>query len=518
MKHKTNLINSTLILLLIFFFTQCDSKKNFEQISSFPSISPDYTEVTVPCNIAPLNFRINEEGKTFNVIINNNQQQFSIHSKNGKIHIPEKKWKNIIQNSAGKSIEMKIFVQSKTGNKEFKPFPIYISNDSIDPYIAYRLIHPGYYSWSGLKIKQRSLENFEETSLVENQVIEKNCVNCHSFNQNNPDEFLIHIRGSRGGTYFVDGKKITKTDLKIETMPGSATYPAWHPGGKFVAFSSNQVRQNFYAHAEKSIEVYDLISTLILYDRETNEITNIVTADSINPMQTFPSWSPDGKYLYYCRAVSDSTNYHRDLTDIQKIHYDLVRQVFDENSKTFGEMETVFNAKEMNKSVSFPRISPDGKWLVFTLQDYGTFPIWHDEADLFLLDLETGEFKNMGINSDKTESYHSWSSNGKWLVFSSKRMDGRSARPFFAHFGGWENIGKPFVLPQKKPDHYSEMLESFNIPEFVSGKIKVDSRAFENSSTTEAIRAVPGKNSLIKFWKLSEEIKPASAVEKGIHE
>ena len=62
----------------------------------------------------------------------------------------------------------------------------------------------------------------------------------------------------------------------------------------------------------------------------------------------------------------------------------------------------------------------------------------------------------MSLNSDETESYHSWSSNGKWLVFSSKRGDGLTARPYFAYFGSPDNVGKPFVLPQKDPTLYKE--------------------------------------------------------------
>ena len=136
----------------------------------------------------------------------------------------------------------------------------------------------------------------------------------------------------------------------------------------------------------------------------------------------------------------------------------------------------------MNKSASFPRISPDGKYLVFTLADYGTFPIWHREADLYLLNLQSNIVKKMDINSDETESYHSWSVNGNWLVFSSKRADGRSARPYFAYIDSSGKQGKEFLLPQKDPSIYDRMLESFNIPEFVTGRIKVNPRDFAKAT------------------------------------
>ena len=274
--------------------------------------------------------------------------------------------------------------------------------------------------------------------------------------------------------------------------------------------------QSFYALRAKSIEVYDLISSLILYDKQTNEITNITTQDTINPLQTFPSWSPDGKYLYFCRAVQDETNEGRDINDIKNIHYNLVRKPFQQETKTFGETEMVFNASEHNKSVSFPRISPDGKYLVFTLQNYGTFPIWHEEADLYIINLQTYEVKELNVNSNKTESYHAWSSNGKWLVFSSKRIDGRSARPFFAHIGSDGVAGKPFVLPQKDPAHYEKMLESFNIPELISDKINFSPRNFASASNQAAINAKSdGENNNLKIIKT--ENKNISE-DKGIHE
>jgi hypothetical protein len=107
---------------------------------------------------------------------------------------------------------------------------------------------------------QRCIETFNEEPVIDNRILDMNCINCHSFSQRSPDKFMVHIRGSHGGTYFVDNASITRRDPKIDAMPGGATYPAWHPGGRFVAYSSNQVRQAFYARPEKVIEVFDLVS------------------------------------------------------------------------------------------------------------------------------------------------------------------------------------------------------------------------------------------------------------------
>ena len=486
------------IIIGIFFSISCSSEinENIQKTGRKPVIEPDYADVTIPPNIAPMNFSISEKGAFFKVVATSGLtgNQIKINSSDGIIRFPEKSWRKLVNESLGDTIEFRTYSsKNRRGTiEEYKPFYMAVAREKIDPYLVYRLILPGYYSWSDIKIVQRSLESFSEESLIENQIMEKNCANCHSFNRNNADRFLIHIRGSLGGTYFVEDGKITRTDPKIDAMPGGATYPSWHPEGRYVAFSSNQVKQSFYSLPGKNIEVFDLVSSLILYDRKNNEIITITDRDTTKYLQTFPSWSPDGKYLYFCRAPQYKSGTSPDLEEIKNTHYNLVRKSFNPESRSFGETEIVFNASEINKSASFPRISPDGKYLIFTLADYGTFPIWHREADLYLLDMHSGVVDKMNINSDETESYHTWSINGKWLVFSSKRLDGRSARPYFAHIDSLGNQGKEFVLPQKDPSLYSRMLESFNIPEFVNGRINLKPRDFANASRQVALKAKPG--------------------------
>ena len=516
-------------LMLLFvgtlFMVSCSKgiKGTIQVTGQKPDIFPDYCDITIPPNIAPLNFSIKENGRAFKVIASDeaNDYQVTINSKGRNIIFPEDKWKKLTAKSRGNKIRFKVysFDSEKNNWKRFEDFFMNVANEPIDPYLVYRLIYPGYYSWSHIRIMQRSIESFSEESLLENQILDMNCMNCHSFNQNNPERFLVHIRGSKGGTYFIEGDKITRRDLKIDAMPGSATYPAWHPGGRYVAFSSNQVRQNFYSIATKNIEVFDLVSSLIVYDIKNNDIVLVYDSDTTKYHKTFPSWSPDGSWLYFCRAPQATTSSNVTMEDIMRTKYDIVRIPFNPESGSFGESEVVFSASEIGKSASFPRISPDGNYLVVTVADYGTFPIWHEEADLYIIDLRTGRFKKMDLNSDDTESYHTWSSNGKWLVFSSKRIDGRSARPFIAYFESWDKTGKPFVLPQKDPDHYETMLESFNIPEFVSGKIRFTPRDFERASGQEAIKAIPGNPSdSLPEWEIQKAELKRNPGEKSIHE
>ncbi len=466
-----------------------------EQAGRKPRLEPDYVDVTIPSNIAPMNFIIREDGESFVVTATSGSgaRKIDVRSSDGIVRFPESAWRELLEESAGDTITFHVVAVGGAGEpaEEYSPFHMIVSNDRIDPWLVYRLIHPGYYGWSEMKIMQRSLESFREEEIINNQALENNCANCHSFNNHDPDRFLIHIRGSRGGTYFVEGDQLTRTDPKIDGMPGGATYPSWHPDGRYVAFSSNQVRQSFYSLPGKVVEVYDLISSLVLYDRDANETTSI-TDDIASHLYTFPSWSPDGRYLYFSMAprIIDSSN--PQLSQIENTHYDIARKPFDPQTRSFGETEVVFNASELNKSASFPRVSPDGRFLVMTVANYGTFPIWHREADLYSLDLATGEYQRMALNSGETESYHSWSSNGRWLVFSSRRLDGRTTRPYFAHIGPSGRQGKEFALPQEDPSLYDRMLRSFNVPELVTGEVKVDSRDFVDASTQATLIARPG--------------------------
>lgn len=511
------LLSSAVVLLS--FACSRGFNENTVKTGRLPSISPDYIDITIPPNIAPMNFLIDEEGKSFLLRASSGEYSTDIKSPDGVIQFSRKQWRKLIANSNGGQIEFRVLSTDGKETREYDPFSMRVAPEKIDPYLTYRLIHPGYYSWSDIRIMQRSLESFSEEPVFQNQIMDKNCANCHSFNNNSSDRFLLHIRGSKGGTYFVDNGEITRTDPKIESMPGGATYPSWHPGGRFVAFSSNQVRQSFYSVPEKNIEVFDLVSSLILYDREKNEVININDNDTSEVQMTFPSWSPDGNYIYYCRATQKISFDSPEMDQIFNTHYNLARKPFDPETRTFGETEIVFDAASRGKSVSFPRISPDGRFVVITLADYGTFPVWHQEADLYMIDLQKGSVDSMSVNSSRTESYHSWSENGRWLVFSSRRLDGRSGRPYFAYIYPDGKQGKEFVLPQRDPCHYDNMLQSFNIPELVNGKIKIGPRDLADASRKETLKAKPGMPEDAKpFTSGSQEGGQNKDNQRSIHE
>jgi Tol biopolymer transport system component len=331
-------------------------------------------------------------------------------------------------------------------------------------------------------IYQRDLETFNESSVYENKTTNYNCVNCHSFCTQNPDEMLFHMRGQYGGTILIKNGELEKLNTKTDSTISSLVYPCWHPSGKYIAFSVNKINQAFYLNNRDRIEVFDSESDVVMYDIEKHEVFTSSLLFSKNKLETFPAFSPDGKILYFCSAKIFSVP---DKSD--SVKYSLCSVPFFTETQTIGEkVDTVFNARLTRKSASFPRISPDGRFLLFTVCEYGSFPIWHKEADLCLLDLKTKKYADMsGVNSQDVDSYHSWSSNSRWIVFSSRRVDGLYTRPYIAHIGKDGKAGKALILPQKYPDFYDAFMKSYNIPELVKGKVNADPYRITRQAKTE---------------------------------
>jgi len=295
---------------------------------------------------------------------------------------------------------------------------------------------------------------------------------------------LFHMRQQNAGTLFLIDGKVSKINTRAPEMISAGVYPRWHPEGRYVAFSVNTTKQEFHMAHTNKVEVYDMASDLIIFDTETNAVFTDSLLSSPDYFETFPEWSPDGKFLYFSSAEK------RVMPDeYDSLRYDLLRIAFDASTGNFGKhIDTIVLSKKTGKSVTMPRISPDGKYVLFCMSNFGTFPIWHRENDLYIMNLENKEIRNLKeINSDQSDSYHSWSSNGRWIVFGSRRIDGTFTRPYISYFDEQGNGHFPFLLPQKDPRHYDFSLKSYNIPEFITGKVTVSPYKFAEVGKGEAI-------------------------------
>ncbi len=459
--------------------TACTSWKTPEaRVDERPVIFPDYTEVIIPSNIAPLNFMVEEADYIQASFSHEGVEGLRVKGKDGVISIPVRKWHEFVNSAEGGNIDVQVSIWSKERPKGVAcaSFPIHVAKSEIDPWISYRLIEPGYVGWRQLGIFQREMSSFEETPIVTNRASNTTCLNCHNYPSYSPESMMFHARGKNGGTILYNKGKLSKIDFKSIGPKKNTTYPAWHPEGRYIAFSSNTTHQIFFGQGKQPIEVFDTASDLVIYDTVTGDVLTDPRFMTEESLETFPSWSPDGKTLYFVSYAAESLPVRFNAS----IRYDLLRVSFDPETGALGsEIDTLYNSRIQGGSVSYPRISPDGRHLMYTLAEYGTFPIWHEEADLHMLDLETLQPVDVSLLNDaeNADSYHSWSSNGHWVMYGSRRLDGRYTRLFIAYMDDEGRPHKPFLLPQEDPRQNSWRLMSFNVPEFMSGKVDLPKEA-----------------------------------------
>ena len=326
-----------------------------------------------------------------------------------------------------------------------------------------------------MSINQRNLTNFKTSLILNNDYFERGCLNCHTFCSNNPDKMMLAIRSSKykSSTILIEDDVVKKIGAKF-------TYSTWHPTGKLIVFSYNKVRQFFNTAEDEVRNVIDLDSMLAYYDLDKQIIKTIPAFTGKDVLETYPAFSHDGKYLYYCAAKKLWSDDDDKLPpdNYNKVRYDLVRISYDIEKDSWGLPETIVSSEKTKKSSLEPRISPDGRWLIFCMCDYGCFPVYRPSSDLYLIDLEnaqkTGIFtpQKLSANSDQSESWHSFSANSKWLAFSSKALRPRLTVTQFSYIDQQGNSTKPFILPQKNPAFYDSFTMTFSVPELVTGPVK----------------------------------------------
>ena len=475
----------SLSLLLLLLLTACRQQvpDRYQQANTLPPIYPDYADVTVPVNIAPLNFEFFAEADEAVTRFSAAGGEIVCSGLKTRPDIGE--WKSLLAAAKGEDVSVEVFCRKGGQWQRFKPFSIHVSPDSIDPWMSYRLISPSYVYYEELTLNQRCLENFDEQVMVDNMLCSTEfggqCVNCHSYQQYNPERMQFHARQTHGGTIIAYDGQLEKVDMQNDSLLSAGVYPAWHPTLKLIAYSTDKTMQSFHTAHPNKIEVQDTESDLILYDIDRHEVTTI--EQKPDELEIFPFWAPNGKSLYFCSAhfeyFADSVSSEEMILRAEEVKYNIYRKAFDPATRQFGEREPVFCADTLGMSATLPRISPDGRWLLFALGQWGCFHIWHHDADLWLMDLATAEARPLTeCNSPDTESYHSWSSNGRWIVFSSRRHDGVFTRPFIAHIDTDGQGAKPFELPSADPDYHLQLLKSYNVPELMHGPVSITPQTF----------------------------------------
>lgn len=433
-----------------------------------PRIHPDYCALVIPPNIAPLNFRIEEPGELFFVRIGSGQSRpVEILSRSSDIEIPLPAWRRLLTENRGQVLSIGVYVRSRDGSwGRYPTLTNEIATEEIDSHIAYRLLKPDAIYYRSIGIYQRCLETYEESAVLDGRWFGAGCVNCHAFLNGDPSHLSLHFRGGYGdAALFVQ-------DDRVHTVATRLGHAAWHPSGKLVAFSHFDIQLFYHTARDQTRDVMDSDSLLGYYRLDRQQLKTAPPIADKAQLETQPAWSPDGKYLYFASAPklwADQTTFPAE--DFAKVRYDLKRVPYDVETDQWGSVETVLSAQRTGKSNVNPRISPDGRFLLFGMCNYSDFALYQPDSDLYLLSLASGQYRKLECNSEFAESWHCWSSNGRWLMFSSKRPTGIFTRLYLCHIDKDGHTSKPFLVPQREPGCYDDLLSLYNMPEFMTGPV-----------------------------------------------
>ncbi len=477
------------VLIAVSLLYSCRGRKvtitQYSSIDRPAKVQPDYSGSVIPPNIAPLNFTIQQDGEGYFVKIHSEKgKPIEIFSKTPTILIPKRAWHELLDLNRGRQLNIDVYVKSgsaasssKAENERwsrFQTLTVKIAREDIDTFLVYRKIRPGHRIWRDMGIYQRNLNNFDESLILNNGYLKHGCVNCHTFCRNHTEKMLIGIRSVDYGSsaLLVEGDKVRKIGTKFG-------YTSWHPSGRVAAFSVNKVKQFFHSAASEVRDVIDFDSVMAYYLVDSKTVKTTPNLARKDRLETYPTWSADGRYLYFCSAPITWADRNVVPETYAQIKYDLVRASYDIDLDQWGPLESVLSAENTGLSILLPRISPDGRWLLFCMCDYGCFPVYRHSSDLYMIDLEsaqqTGEYihRRLDINSNESESWHSFSSNNRWIVFSSKRGSGVFTRTYIAYVDTNGKVHKPIRLPQKNPTYYDSCLWTYSVPELIIEPVRV---------------------------------------------
>jgi Flp pilus assembly protein TadD len=210
---------------------------------------------------------------------------------------------------------------------------------------------------------------------------------------------------------------------------------------------------------------YPTRGVLAWYSKETGVLQPLPGADDPRYVHTNATWSPDGSYLVFARAEARDA-YPEGQTPAERandpnetqIKYDLYRIPF--NGGRGGEAEPIAGASNNGMSNSFPKISPDGRFIVFVQARNGQ--LMRPDGKLYIVPVEGGQPRLMRANTPLMNSWHSFSPNGRWMVFSSKSRSPYT-QMFLTHIDE-HGHDTPAILIENS----TAANRAVNIPEFVN--------------------------------------------------
>lgn len=310
------------------------------------------------------------------------------------------------------------------------------------------------------------------------------CTNCHSYSADGKTLGMDVDFGVDKGSYAI-------TDVETLTRIGRDQMISWNdyrsedgirtlgmlsalsPDGRFaVSTVKETIVLRFMPDPFCSQLFFPARGILAVYDRHEKRFAGVRGASDEHYVQTNPAYSPDGKWLVFARAPVPElpprepgldANLPERLVDEfedgrRKIRFDLYQIPF--NDGKGGEPRPIPGASANGKSNFFPRFSPDGKWIVFCQAD--SMMLNRPDSLLYILPAKGGEPRRMRCNAEgRMNSWHSFSPNGRWLVYASKRA-GPQTQMWLTHVDEKGEDSVPVLL-----DGFVSENRAANLPEFV---------------------------------------------------
>ena len=320
------------------------------------------------------------------------------------------------------------------------------------------------------------------------------CANCHSFSKDGKT-LALDVDGPQNdkGTYAIVSLA-PQTSIRTEDVFTWNDFPDKPPGQRTIGFMAQLSPDARYAVTTVNEDVfvdnfkdyrflqvfYPTRGILAWYDRATRRIRALPGADNPNFVQTNGFWSPDGKYLVFARAAArDAYPQGRKMAQFAgdplepPIQYDLYRIPF--NAGKGGRPTPIAGASNNRMSNSFPKVSPDGRWIVFVQSHNGQ--LMRPDSQLYIVPSQGGQARRMRCNTALMNSWHSFSPNGRWLVFSSKSRSPYT-QMFLTHIDEEGNDSPAILIENSTASN-----RAVNIPEFVNipqdGLLHIDVPAAE---------------------------------------
>lgn len=474
-KYGQLLMSLSWIMLL----ASCASKpQNVTMADKQPEIYPDYIGVTIPADVAPLNFNLADETVECVDVVAKGSKGGEIHANGQWADFDIDEWHQLTEQNKGGQIRFTVCARKDGRWTQYKDFQIAVSGTNLDEWgLTYRRIKPGYENGGDIGMYQRDISTFDEYAMVKHTVVPGYCMNCHTANRTNPNRVTLQVRGEGGGTLVLKDGQQEWLNTKAQETKAAGSYSYWHPDGNYCAMSASSVHQAFFTGRGQRIEVFHTFSDIEVLDIRTNEL--ILSPLLMNgDLPIFPAFSHDGRWLYYSTSKPCNVPYEYD-----KVKCSLCRIAFDAENGRFGEQaDTLLNGPATGKSYTLVRPSYDGRWLMYTVAGRGNFPVCQDDADLWLMNLETGDCRELKeLNSRWSESFHNWSDNSRWFVYTSKRENGMYAQLYLASIDEQGRVTKPFLLPQRNPrEYYRDLMHSYNVPDFTKTRVEIDAHEFRS--------------------------------------